>query len=351
MRRAAYAVEHRVRAGGIHGVAARFAVGIALLCIATAGRVAAQDLGEQRIGTSMLTFLKIGVGARAVGMGEAFTPVADDATTLFWNPAGLALLESRHVHATHTEWPADIDHDAVMVSVPVPQLGGGLGLQVISLRTTLDYTSEVEPLPTGRTFAFSDLLIGGVYARQLNDRFSFGFGIKYLREDLGSEVGGGVVNSWAADVGTVFQLPFRNFRMCMAWTGLGPDFKPSGGFVSTSPSGTQRDVEFQSFSPASVFAFGAALEPLQLSHARLLTSIQFDHPADTEELLKGGAELWFDEIVAVRAGWNPRAHEMRFSAGFGLRGALAGRVLHLDYAYTDGNDLGRIDRFSLEVEF
>ena len=90
---------------------------------------------------------------------------------------------------------------------------------------------------------------------------------------------------------------------------------------------------------------------MQLGHVRLLTSLKFDHPADTEELLKGGAELWIDDIVALRTGWNPRAHEMRFSAGFGLRGSLAGRVMHLDYAYTDGNDLGRVDRFSLEVEF
>jgi hypothetical protein len=38
----------------------------------------AQDLGDQRAATSMLTFLKIGVGARAVALGEAFVPVADD---------------------------------------------------------------------------------------------------------------------------------------------------------------------------------------------------------------------------------------------------------------------------------
>ena len=79
--------------------------------------------------------------------------------------------------------------------------------------------------------------------------------------------------------------------------------------------------------------------------------MQFDHPADTRELLKGGAELWFDEMLAFRAGWNPRSQEMQFSAGFGLRGSLGGNGLRLDYAYTDGNDLGRIDRFSVEVEF
>jgi hypothetical protein len=42
---------------------------------------------------------------------------------------------------------------------------------------------------------------------------------------------------------------------------------------------------------------------------------------------------------------------MDFSAGVGLRGSLGGNVFSLDYAYTDGQDLGRVDRISLEVSF
>jgi hypothetical protein len=333
------------------GVQLGIAAPLSLLALSNAVPLAAQELGEQRVATSMLTFLKIGVGARAVAMGESFTPVADDATTMFWNPAGLALLSERRLHFSHTGWPAEIDYETVFFTTPVSFLDGGIGLQISSLRTELDFTTEEEPLPNGRTFGFSDLAVGIGFARQLSDRLAFGFNIKYVREDLGSEVGGSVVNSWAADVGTLFRLPYRKFRMTMAWTNIGPDFQPSGGFESQPPDEATRDVRYQSFSPASVFAFGAALEPLQGAHYRLLTSVQFDHPADTRELLKGGAELWLDEIVALRAGYSPRAEEMKFSAGFGLRGSLGGRALRFDYAYTDGNALGRIDRFSLELEF
>ena len=102
---------------------------------------ASEELGAQRVATSMLTFLKIGVGARAVALGEAFTPVADDATALHWNPAGLAEFDRMQFHVTHTEWPADIDYDVAIFTLPVPQLGGGVGFQLASLRTTLDYTS------------------------------------------------------------------------------------------------------------------------------------------------------------------------------------------------------------------
>jgi len=327
---------------------------LALLCLVLAGArplQAQEELGSQRVATSMLTFLKIGVGARAVGMGEAFTPIADDATTIYWNPSGLAELSMRHVSLSHTEWLAEIAYDNVIFTTPIPALWDGVvGIHVASLRTDLDFTSTEEPLPHGTTFSYSDLLIGVGYGRQFTDRFSFGGSIKYLREDLGSEVGGSVLNSWSLDVGTSFRLPYRGFRVAMAWTNFGPDFKPSGGYLSQPPNAPPSAVDYDSFSPASVFAFGAAIEPVKRNHMRLLTAMQFDHPADGRELIKVGGELWFDEMVAVRSGWNPRADAMDWSAGFGLRGRFSGRVLRFDYAYTDGNDLGRIDRFSLELE-
>jgi hypothetical protein len=171
-----------------------------------------------------------------------------------------------------------------------------------------------------------------------------------LREDLGSDVGGSVLNSWCLDLGTSFRLPYHGFRIAMAWTNFGPDFKPPGGYMSTPPGQPASEVEYASFSPASIFAFGAAIEPIKMSHYRLLTALQFDHPADGTELIKVGGEFWVDEIVALRGGWNPRADAMHWSAGLGLRGKFGSHALHFDYAYTDGNDLGRIDRFSLELE-
>jgi hypothetical protein len=137
----------------------------------------------------------------------------------------------------------------------------------------------------------------------------------------------------------------------MAWTNFGPDFQPPGGYITQPPNAPPSTVEYDSFSPASVFAFGAAIEPLVRTHYRLLVAAQFDHPADGKELIKAGAEFWIDDMVALRGGWNPRADALQLSAGVGLRGKLGGRWLEADYAFTDGQDLGRIDRFSLEVSF
>ena len=46
-------------------------------------------------GTTAADILKIGVGARAIGMGEAYVAQADDVSSLYWNPAGLALMQER----------------------------------------------------------------------------------------------------------------------------------------------------------------------------------------------------------------------------------------------------------------
>ena len=42
-----------------------------------------------KIGTTAAKFLHMNVGSRAVGMGGAFTSIANDASAMYWNPAGL----------------------------------------------------------------------------------------------------------------------------------------------------------------------------------------------------------------------------------------------------------------------
>ena len=72
-------------------------------------------------------FLKIPVGARAVGMGGAFTAVADDATAPWWNPAGMIYLPYREVIPQHAEkFGKLVNHDYLGVVLP---LGGPSGKQ------------------------------------------------------------------------------------------------------------------------------------------------------------------------------------------------------------------------------
>ena len=59
---------------------------------------------QTKVGTTVANFLTIPVGPRASGMGGAFTAVANDATSAFWNPAGLSRMPRNEFTASTAEW-------------------------------------------------------------------------------------------------------------------------------------------------------------------------------------------------------------------------------------------------------
>jgi hypothetical protein len=75
------------------------------------GQPASRNVSKS--GTAAATFLEIGVGARATAMGGAFVSLANDATALYWNVAGVAKAERNEVVALHTKWLAGTSFDFV----------------------------------------------------------------------------------------------------------------------------------------------------------------------------------------------------------------------------------------------
>ena len=88
-------------------------------------------------GNTTAAFLKIGVGARPIGMGNAFTAVADDINSLAWNPAGLSLLSRRELGVMHSELFADTRYDFLGYAHPMKTGTLGLGINYLSLRKPL----------------------------------------------------------------------------------------------------------------------------------------------------------------------------------------------------------------------
>ena len=87
-----------------------------------------QVLWASSPGTTAAEVLKIGVGARAIGMGEAYVAQADDVSSLYWNPAGLALMQERQASFTYDQMYQDLKYQNASVGIPLENgaIGGSL---------------------------------------------------------------------------------------------------------------------------------------------------------------------------------------------------------------------------------
>src|SRR5438309_2111828 len=81
--------------------------------------------GHAEAGTSGGNVLNMQGGARAIGMGEAYTAQADDVSSLYWNPAGIALLNQSQASFMYNDSFQGLSYNHFAVATPLEQ--GGLG--------------------------------------------------------------------------------------------------------------------------------------------------------------------------------------------------------------------------------
>src|ERR1035437_10078997 len=154
-----------------------------------------------KVGTTAAPFLEIGPGSVATGMGGAFVSVANDATSLYWNPSGIANFTNNEVTIFHANWIASTNFDYAALVLPLGG-AGALGLSFTSLSMADEMVRTVDqPEGTGEYYNAGDISISLSYARNLTDRFSIGFSAKYIQETIWHESASAV----AIDAGTIFR--------------------------------------------------------------------------------------------------------------------------------------------------
>ena len=303
-------------------------------------------LGNQRAGTSSGSFLRIGIGARAVSLGESFVAVANDPTAIYWNPAGLASILRGELQLSHTQWPGDVHYEHLVYVMPSRRLGGSLAFQLGALSTSIDETSEFQPYGTGRSFTYSDVLAGAAYARRWTDKLLIGAGLKYMHEDLGTDVGGPAINSLLADVGGIYYLGLGSVRIGVSLSNFSSELKPGGTFEAVDGPRS-----YDGFDPPLVFRYGLAFEAVETASQKLTSSVQFDLPADNAQVARAGLEWTWMRRLALRGGYNFNADALKFSTGAGLFAKIGGTEGTIDYAYTTAASLGGVNRLSLGLKF
>ena len=320
-----------------------------LSCSLVVPRGSAQDLfpglGDQRVGISSFTFLKIGVGARAVAMGEAYGAIANDATALYWNPAAVVISETDQVVVAHTEWFADIRHEFGGVLYHLtPE--DAVGISFITLTTDdMPRTTTLMPMGTGEMFRFQDLSVGLTYSRKMTNQFSFGVTARYIREQI-AELS---MQNIVVDVGAYYLTGFSTTRFAIVLSSFGSATRPEGSIVV---DGVGDISQFEEFSPPTQFRLAFAMEPILLESHRLTTSFQLNHPNDNAENIGIGLEYGWNETVFLRLGYRINVDEQRLpSLGFGLQVPVEFSTLQFDYAVSSYHLLGMAHRFTLGASF
>ncbi len=321
---------------------------IILLMFCSASAQLLPNLGGQRTGTAAAQFLKIGIGPRAVGMGQAYTAVANDAEALYYNPAGISQFDKNEVIFTNTQWFVDIQLEFAGIVYHLDPMNT-FGLAVTYLHTDdMEETTELNPTGTGNYFSYSDALLSLSYSRNMTDRFSFGVSVKYMQETLAELT----MSSVLFDLGTYYRTGWKSTRFAVAVTNFGQEIAPTGSYTYKNLENDPVTVnKFQEFPPPILFRIGVATDFVDNEMHKLTGAIQLNHPNDNVENLNLGLEYWWNETLALRGGYTTGRLEEDFSLGFGIRLPVKLADLALDYAFSNFGRLGYINRFALHLSF
>jgi len=297
-------------------------------------------LGGQRAGISTAQFLKIGVGGRAAAMGESFVAISDDASALYWNPAGLAQFKTNQVIFSHNIWLVDINHD-FLGAVYHLDSDNTFGISLTSLSMEkMPVTTEFSPFGNGEYFGFSDIALSVSYARKMTEQFSFGGTVKYIEETLDKLKMRGVM----IDIGTYYRTGLGSTRFAVTVSNFGAELAPDGEVVLI---GKRTKSEWQSFAPPTMFRIGFAFEPYQDEQHSVTTSIQLNHPNDNSENVSLGVEYSWNRMLFLRGGYKINVEEQNYSFGAGVNVPISIAEFTFDYAFANFEQLGSAHRFSI----
>ncbi|MFI5363620.1 MAG: PorV/PorQ family protein [Elusimicrobiota bacterium] len=273
------------------------------------------------------SFLNIGVGARYLGMGGAGTALADDASALYWNPAGLSAVDKREATASHAELTQTVRHDFLGYAQPT-QLGTFAAGATYLSQSALE-GRDAQGHPTGG-FQASDAALSLGYGRK-TDLADLGATVKYIQSHIGSAQ----AETVALDLGA---------RKALGPVVLGAALRNAGPGMKYD---TQRnDLPLR-------LAFGAAYK---FSGGHALTGEWINGPRGAGNDAGFGGEYQAIKGVFLRAGYTTQTAVTGGTGFDAARGLTLGVGLgfgawRLDYAAVPMGELGSTHRFTLGARF
>lgn len=329
-----------------------------LLLVLLLAMTATTGYAQRKAGRNGAAFLEIGVGAREVGLGSAVTSLSNDANQIFWNPAGTALTGDQKVSAafSYGSWIADLNYTAAAVGYNLNQYGTiSVGVQVFGVSdiqanrqngfedpVLQDLVTDDE---TSSTYNYNYLALNVSFARYFFDRLTLGTTFKVINSTIDGVSAGAV----AFDFGSVYRVGPAGWQIAARLNNLGTEM-----------------TFFNQDNPLPLtFAIGTSFYPVNTEQARLMLTVDTTKPIDSQQLIYGGGEVSFYDLLFIRGGYKFNYSGIGdggtserdaindtiegFSLGGGIQYAVSGYAIAVDYAYTQMDLLDNVHRFTLRL--
>ncbi len=294
-------------------------------------------------GVDAMPHLRLGAGARSIGMGGAFTAIADDATATVWNPAGLGSAADLSLNFSTQQLDLDRSHNFIAVTKALGSAGSiGLAVTNAGVSGIQQYDAKER---YGGTFNYS----ANAYSLSYGIGFgSFGVGLtgRMLADNFGAEGVESQSGFGGVDIGLMGhalhidvgeeKVPTFHYGLAVKYLGaaLGEDTVPMVINVGAA----------YNLYVGNVVTFAADLEQEMVNLDESATSLRLG----TEYTIV----TYKSTALAIRGGIRASRDTQNLFGGFGVN--IGG--LQIDYAIQDGmaseiNGVGSTHFASLSYRF
>lgn len=307
-----------------------------------------------KVGGAGSGFLKIGVGARASGMGGAHGALVNDLSAIHWNPAGVANIEGISAYAASSPYFSKFNHNFAAASFALDDQFVIAGHFNQFGATGIPITTLINDQGTGATYDIVDMSFGLTFSGYLTEQFAFGITGKYVNNRFRDVSAGNLV----FDVGTQYDTGLYGMKIGFSIHNLGGQTQYEGSGLAQTVTliegdfAAPSDAEFLSTPYAMPLTFRAGLGATVWEQDEHLINAEADFVtnSDAEPMGAIGAEYVYNEIFAFRAGYTINHSQLGLAVGAGLKYNTGDVMGGLDYSMDMTSAFGLIHRLNVNVQ-
>jgi len=283
-------------------------------------------------------FLRLDGSARAASLGGSFVSNNDDADVIFYNPAGIQLLEGNPASFSFVKHLMDINLASLSYSTEYEGIGRfGAAIKYINYGTFDGYD---EFGASTKEFGVNEMALVIGYANVLDYNFYYGANIKFIYSGIEDRSSTGM----AVDLGLHYSIPDKNWYFGFAVLNLGSQL--------SSYYSTKEDLPLD-----IVIGVSKSLEnlPVRLSVDFHKLNQDRDDFVERFRAFTVGAEFTLSKVMKLRFGYdNERRKDFKIGTTAGTAGFNVGLGVRIsdyqfDYAYSALGSVGGLHRIGIST--